>query len=70
MGVDLEVLADPARIRPAGSEVMRLVCDASRLRAATGWAPVHSLEEGLAETIGFFRDPVNLSRYKTEQYNV
>ncbi|WP_405909006.1 MULTISPECIES: SDR family NAD(P)-dependent oxidoreductase [unclassified Streptomyces] len=70
MAADLEVREDPQRIRPAGSEVMRLVCDASRLRAATGWAPAHSLEEGLEATIAFFRDPANLARYKTNVYNI
>ncbi|WP_371597652.1 SDR family NAD(P)-dependent oxidoreductase [Streptomyces sp. NBC_00564] len=70
MAVDLEVREDAQRIRPAGSEVMRLVCDASRLRAATGWAPAHSLEEGLEATIAFFRDPANLARYKTNVYNI
>ncbi|WP_329547983.1 SDR family NAD(P)-dependent oxidoreductase [Streptomyces sp. NBC_01356] len=70
MAADLEVREDAQRIRPAGSEVMRLVCDASRLRAATGWAPAHSLEEGLEATIAFFRDPANLARYKTNVYNI
>ncbi|MFJ6217082.1 SDR family NAD(P)-dependent oxidoreductase [Streptomyces sp. NPDC092296] len=70
MGADLEVREDAARLRPANSEVMRLVCDASRLRAATGWEPGHSLEEGLLRTIEFFRDPANLARYKTGLYNV
>ncbi|HEY5837252.1 GDP-mannose 4,6-dehydratase [Streptomyces sp.] len=70
MDTDLLVREDPARLRPAGSEVMRLVCDASRLRAATGWAPAHSLEDGLARTIDFFRDPAHLARYKTTAYNV
>lgn len=70
MAADLEVREDAQRIRPAGSEVMRLVCDASRLRTATGWAPAHSLEEGLEATIDFFRDPANLARYKTNVYNI
>ncbi|EMF00673.1 SDR family NAD(P)-dependent oxidoreductase [Streptomyces mobaraensis NBRC 13819 = DSM 40847] len=70
MGTDLDVREDTARVRPAASEVMRLVCDASRLRAATGWAPAHSLEDGLAATVEFFRDPANLARYKTGIYNV
>jgi UDP-glucose 4-epimerase len=64
------VTEDVQRIRPANSEVMRLVCDASRLRAATGWAPAHSLEQGLEQTIGFFRDPANLARFKTAIYNI
>ncbi|GHG52583.1 SDR family NAD(P)-dependent oxidoreductase [Streptomyces griseocarneus] len=70
MDAELEVTEDAQRVRPANSEVMRLVADASRLRAATGWAPAHTLEEGLAETVAFFRDPVNLGRYKTGIYNV
>ncbi|MEU7042068.1 SDR family NAD(P)-dependent oxidoreductase [Streptomyces varsoviensis] len=70
MDAELEVREDTRRVRPAASEVMRLLCDASRLRAATGWAPAHHLEEGLARTIEFFRDPANLARYKTDIYNV
>ncbi|WP_328917220.1 MULTISPECIES: GDP-mannose 4,6-dehydratase [unclassified Streptomyces] len=70
MDADLAVREDARRLRPSGSEVMRLVCDASRLRAATGWAPAHSLEDGLARTIDFFRDPAHLARYKTTVYNI
>lgn len=70
MDTELEVRADQERIRPAASEVMRLVCDAGRLRAATGWAPAHTLEQGLAQTVAFFRDPLNLGRYKAGIYNV
>ncbi|MEU4211888.1 SDR family NAD(P)-dependent oxidoreductase [Streptomyces sp. NPDC026206] len=70
MNADLDVREDPARVRPAASEVMRLVCDSTRLRAATGWRPAHTLEDGLREAIAFFRDPVNLARYKTGIYNV
>ncbi|MFE7121280.1 GDP-mannose 4,6-dehydratase [Streptomyces sp. NPDC057654] len=70
MDAELEIREDTRRVRPAASEVMRLLCDASRLREATGWAPAHQLEEGLAHTIEFFRDPANLARYKTDIYNV
>lgn len=70
MEADLDVREDERRIRPAASEVMRLVADASRLRAATGWAPGHDLEQGLARTVEFFRDPANLARYKTDIYNI
>jgi UDP-glucose 4-epimerase len=70
MDVDVVIRDDSQRIRPADSEVMRLAADASRLRAATHWVPRYSLQEGLAETIAFFRDPMNLGRYKTELYNV
>lgn len=70
MEADLDVREDEQRIRPAASEVMRLVADASRLREATGWAPGHDLEQGLARTVEFFRDPANLARYKTDIYNI
>lgn len=70
MESELDVREDEARIRPAGSEVMRLVADASRLTAATRWQPAHTLEEGLAHTVEFFRDPANLARYKTGIYNI
>lgn len=66
----VSVCRDPQRVRPAESEVMRLVADASRLRDATGWQPRQDLESGLTETIAFFRDPSNLARYKVNVYNV
>ncbi|CAM5497044.1 UDP-glucose 4-epimerase [Streptomyces spiroverticillatus] len=70
MEADLDVREDEQRIRPANSEVMRLVADASRLAAATGWSPAHDLEQGLAATAEFFADPANLARYKTDIYNI
>ncbi len=70
MDTPLDVREDAARLRPADSEVMRLVADASRLTAATGWQPGHSLEEGLARTAEWFTDPANLARYKTGIYNI
>ncbi|MEU6852677.1 GDP-mannose 4,6-dehydratase [Actinacidiphila alni] len=70
MDTELLVREDAQRLRPAASEVMRLVCDATRLHEATGWRPAHSLEDGLSHTIDFFRDPAHLARYKTGTYNV
>lgn len=70
MGRPLLVETAEERLRPADSEVMRLVCDFSAIQSATGWAPRHTLEEGLAATIGWFSDPSNLARYKPEAYNV
>lgn len=49
-GKDAEIVEDPARIRPEGSEVMRLVADNSKMRRLTGWEPVVSLEDGLTRT--------------------
>ena len=42
----LRITVDPDLVRPV--EVPRLIGDATRLRAATGWAPAISLDETLA----------------------
>ena len=65
-----KVVTDPARVRPPGSEVERLLCNAAKLSQATGFAPATPLEDGLAQTIEWFRDRGNLRRYKEGIYNV
>lgn len=70
MDTAIDVRKDAQRIRPANSEVMRLVADATRLGEATDWSPGHDPEQGLAHTVEFFRDPANLARYKTGIYNI
>jgi NDP-hexose 4,6-dehydratase len=70
MGREAQVVEEPERVRPDTSEVLRLVCDASRLREATGWKPAFSLESGLGATIEWFCDPANLARYKPTSYVV
>jgi len=49
--------------------VMRLVCDASKLRDRTGWQPRYTREEGLRQTIKWFLEPGNLARYNPNEYN-
>src|SRR6185436_14956805 len=70
MQSDARVTEDPERMRPLGSEVMRLFCDNSKLFEATGFKPCVPLRQGLASTIEWFRDPRNLSKYKKGIYNV
>ncbi len=70
MGLDVEVVLDPQRLRPEGSEVMRLISDSSALRAATAWKPAHTLEAALSATAEWFNDKRNLARYKPDVYNV
>jgi NAD dependent epimerase/dehydratase len=69
MGVDADIVEDPKRLRPKDSEVMRLVCDATKLRERSGWAPHYTRDEGLTETIEWFRDPDNLARFKANEYH-
>lgn len=68
MGRPVPVRQEDQRLRPAGSEVMRLVCDSTKLRAAIGWAPAHTLTGGLKLTIDWFLDPANLARYRPGTY--
>jgi NAD dependent epimerase/dehydratase len=70
MGVSASAQVDHQRLRPRGSEVMRLLCDNSKLELLTGFRPAVALQEGLARTIDWFRDDANLSRYKGHLYNV
>jgi NDP-hexose 4,6-dehydratase len=68
MGIDADITEDAQRLRPKDSEVMRLVCDASRLRERTGWRPQVDREQGLRQTIEWFSDPANLAYYTSSGY--
>jgi nucleoside-diphosphate-sugar epimerase len=64
------IVTDEERVRPATSEVERLVGDNSKLMTLTRWRSSHTLEQGLDETVDWFRNPENLARYKSWLYNV
>ena len=70
MGREVEITSDPARVRPEKSEVMRLVCDSTKLQEHTDWRPMYALDGGLKQTIEWFSDPANLARYKPGIFNV
>ena len=70
MHSDVRFITDEQRIRPEGSEVFRLWCDNSKIRALTGFEPQYSIREGLEKTILWFSQPDNLSKYKANIYNV
>ncbi len=55
VGVSAEIESDTARIRPANSEVERLLADNTRAKQLLGWEPRVSLEEGLRQTIEWLR---------------
>lgn len=62
------IICDEQRKRPINSEVNRLLGSNEKIRQLTDWQPRYTFEEGLAETIEFFRN--NLSRYKADVYNI
>lgn len=61
---------DEERVRPDKSEVDRLLGDNTKISKLTDWTPEHDLESGLVETIAWFKQPGNLSRYKEWLYNI
>lgn len=65
---EARIVTDDQRLRPEKSEVNRLLGSNEKIRALTGWAPQYTLEQGLAETIEFFRH--NLDKYKIDIYNL
>jgi NAD dependent epimerase/dehydratase len=69
MGAEADIVEDAQRLRPKESEVMRLVCDATKLRERTGWRPRLTRNEGLRRTIDWFLEPANLARFKTNEYH-
>lgn len=62
------VEADEQRLRPAKSEVERLLADNTLAKQVLDWSPAVDLEEGLRRTIAWLRD--HLERYRPEVYNI
>jgi NAD dependent epimerase/dehydratase len=62
---EVRIRTEEQRLRPASSEVERLLADSTKLHQLTGWQQSYSLEKGLAETIAWFNQPENL-RYYTD----
>jgi dTDP-glucose 4,6-dehydratase len=62
------IVCDEQRLRPEKSEVNRLLGSNKKILQLTDWKPHYTFEQGLAETIEFFKQ--NLDRYKTDIYNI
>lgn len=63
-----KIICEEERLRPEKSEVNRLLGSNEKIKLLTGWEPKYTFEEGLTETIEFFKN--NLEKYKTEIYNI
>ena len=68
LGKELKVEQQDVRIRPGGSEVMRLISNNSKAKELLGWEPQVGLNEGLQRTIDYIRE--NLDEYKPQIYSV
>ncbi|MBI4569421.1 MAG: GDP-mannose 4,6-dehydratase [Planctomycetes bacterium] len=68
MGVPPDIGREEVRLRPAGSEVERLLSDSSLAATLLGWRPLVGLRDGLARTIAFIR--ANPALYQDTAYRV
>ena len=68
MSAEITLCEDPERVRPSSSEVDRLCCDNSRIRALTGWHPQWDLRGGLKETIQWLE--LNRAHFKANLYAI
>jgi NAD dependent epimerase/dehydratase len=66
LGIPIRVESDEQRIRPAASEVERLLAGTGLARSLWGWEPRITLERGLDETIAWVRE--NLHRFRGDAY--
>ncbi len=70
MHSDVEFVVDDRRLRPEKSEVNRLCCDNTKIKALTGFDSMINITEGLQRTVDWFLNPDNLKKYKSGIYNV
>lgn len=63
-----KIVCDEQRLRPEKSEVNRLLGSNEKIKQLTNWKPEYTFEQGLAQTIEFFKQ--NLDKYKTDIYNL
>jgi dTDP-glucose 4,6-dehydratase len=74
MNTKIEIHTDQIRLRPGKSEVERLYASNAKAKQLLDWSPSYSglngLRLGLSETIEWFKDPVNLTDYKTDIFNL
>lgn len=68
IGTKKSLRSDPQRVRPAASEVGKLVSDNRKAYRLLGWRPRTSLDDGLRQTIGFVDR--HLAAYRASGYTV
>jgi len=70
MGAGITVESANERKRPEKSEVERLWAENKKAFELLNWSPRYTLDQGLEETISWFREPGNLALYKADIYNI
>lgn len=74
MGKKVNIISEEKRIRNEKSEVNRMFSDNSFAKKIIGWEPKYTkgegFKEGLKKTIEWFSEPHNLSKYKSDIFNI
>lgn len=68
LGSKAKIINEPCRVRPEKSEVQKLICDYSQAQKTVGYAPEWNFENGLRETIKFFKRNLRLYGGKEKEY--
>lgn len=74
MGTKISIKESSERVRPADSEVERLLADNQKAQKLLKWSPKNNgeagLRQGLTQTIEWFRTRENLKKYPSDHYVV
>ncbi len=74
MGAQIRITTEEQRLRPAKSEVERLWASNEKARTLLGWQPgyagLEGFRRGLAETVEWFRGPVQHGVYRADAYSL
>jgi len=65
-----KIICDYDRIRPDKSEVNRLLGSNQKIMELTNWSPKYTFEQGIKETIEWFKVKENMAEYKANIYNI
>jgi nucleoside-diphosphate-sugar epimerase len=68
VGKEITIECEEERVRPAHSEVNRLLCNNQRAKELMQWQPTVKLTEGLAKTVNWFEE--HQHAYKSNLYNI
>ena len=68
VGSSAHIEVDASRLRPANSEVQRLLSNNALARATLGWAPRTSLEDGLKLTVEWIKEHLHLYRIGSYEF--
>ena len=72
IGREIEIEQDQMRLRPAASEVDRLVADNTKAKRLLGWTPNYAgdagFRRGIEEVVTWYSNPENLEHYDADPY--